>query len=219
MRTILYNNNKIMSIFAAGLFTFSGSLGTTPVNLMDQIKDTPVIVDTIDTASDKTEVKAIATPEKKLKKLATSYQSNATSYAATSTPVYSAPASNYITIGGRTVSIEYSNTTEYTPAVNAAYLNGSKFIYGHNSGTTFGHIAGLPVGTTFSVNLGGTTKTYRIANTVTLEKNSQVAPKMRAIVNAQYNGASYDLSIMTCAGTSYGNGDASHRTIVFAVAV
>ena len=42
---------------------------------------------------------------------------------------------------------------------------------------------------------------------------------MYAVAHARHSGVQYDLSIMTCYGTSFGNGDASHRLVIFANAI
>ena len=40
--------------------------------------------------------------------------------------------------------------------------------------------------------------------------------QMSAVAGARHGRVQYDLALMTCYGTSYGNGDASHRLVVFA---
>ena len=44
-------------------------------------------------------------------------------------------------------------------------------------------------------------------------RENGVEYKMRAIANGK---GRYDMVVMTCYGTSYGNGDASHRLVLFA---
>ena len=39
---------------------------------------------------------------------------------------------------------------------------------------------------------------------------------MYAVSLAVFDGVQYDMALMTCYGTSYGNGDASHRLVIFA---
>ena len=74
---------------------------------------------------------------------------------------------------------------------------------------------------------GGVNYNYRISNIVIYEKDVE-AGKLRingegsymyAVANARHDGVQYDLSIMTCYGTSFGNGDASHRLVIFANAI
>ena len=103
------------------------------------------------------------------------------------------------------------------------------FLFGHNSGTVFGHLAGLPIGTEFSVTIDGNTTNYRISNKIVF--NHEFTPSgqellypdgypgrnfMNSIVAARYLGQQYSLSLMTCHGISYGNGDASQRLVVYA---
>ena len=143
----------------------------------------------------------------------TQYNSSAAYVAAT--------PENRITIAGKTLEIQETSSTS---ADAGTHVNkyGAKFLYGHNSSVVFGGLQNLPVGATFSVTLNGQTKTYQIAQKVTFEKNNGLLQLggdgnfMNAVVNASFDGSSYDLSIMTCAGTSLGHGDATHRLVVFA---
>ena len=147
-----------------------------------------------------------------------------------SAPVYAAPAytapANNIAIAGRTIEIvDVANTT--VNAGNHVNRFRGKFLYGHNSAGVFGSIVGLGIGATFSVTTNGVTTNYRVANTVTFEKNTSTGQLqlngagsyMNGVAAAYYGGTYYDLALMTCAGTSYGNGDASHRFVIFATAI
>lgn len=140
-------------------------------------------------------------------------------------PAYEAP-SDSITIAGRTLDIvDVSDTT-----VNAGgHVNkyGDRFLYGHNTSNVFGGLTGLGVGSRFSVTYNGDTTYYAVTEVVVYEKNRETGKLqlngagsyMRSVANAKYDGVQYDLSIMTCYGTSYGNGDASHRLVLFANAI
>jgi sortase (surface protein transpeptidase) len=137
-------------------------------------------------------------------------------------PIYTAPA-NSITIAGRTIEIvNVASTT--VDAGNHVNKYGEKFLYGHNSYNVFGALLGLNSGATFSVTTDGITKNYIVSRAETFEKNRKTGKLqkdgkgslMYAVSLATYGGASYDLALMTCAGTSYGNGDASHRYVLFA---
>ncbi len=132
-----------------------------------------------------------------------------------------APA-NAISIAGRVLPIVDVADT----AVNAGnHVNkyGSKFLYGHNSSNVFGFLPGMKVGNVFTVAYGGTSRNYQIrevqifrkASETTLEANGQTY-RMTAIANGK---GRYEMVLMTCYGTSYGNGDASHRFVVFADAI
>ena len=140
-------------------------------------------------------------------------------------PVYTVP-SDSISIAGRTIRIVDVADT----AVDAGdHVNkyGDKFLYGHNTGAVFGNIVNMGVGSRFEVTYGGASTTYVVARTVIFEKNVETGKLqlngagsyMRSVANAKSDGVQYDLSLMTCYGTSYGNGDASHRFVIFANAV
>lgn len=123
---------------------------------------------------------------------------------------------NSITIAGHTLEVFSSDD----PKINAGTRVGlyGKLLYGHNYSSVFGPIVNLPAGSTFSVKLNGTSKNYQIVKTITLEK-SEVQNYMTALKNGQYRGKTYSYILMTCAGQNLGDGDATHRTLVFADAV
>ena len=138
-----------------------------------------------------------------------------------------------ITIAGNTVPIFYSSNT-LIDAGSQVGLYGAHFLYGHNSANVFGGLANLGVGARFTVTLNGTTRTYEVVNrdlqtkshfegttTRTIRMNGMRVSTQMKIMKAitaygEYNGVSYDYILMTCAGESYGNGDASHRLILMA---
>lgn len=140
-------------------------------------------------------------------------------------PVYVAPANN-IAVAGRTLEImDVADTT--VDAGNHVNKYGARFLYGHNTANVFGGLTSLGVGSTFSVTYGGITTTYQVAKVVIFEKNAGTGQLqlngtgnyMRSVANAKSDGVQYGLSLMTCYGTSYGNGDASHRWVIFANAI
>ena len=98
-------------------------------------------------------------------------------------------------------------------------------VYGHNSANLLGNLSSLGVGSEFTITEGGVARVYRVANVVLFEKNNGKlqlngqGSYMRGVASAQFMGAQYDVALMTCAGTAYGNGDASHRLVVFANAI
>lgn len=140
-------------------------------------------------------------------------------------PMYVAPK-NFIQIAGRNLEIvDVPDTT-----VNAGdHVNkyGDRFLYGHNTANVFGGIVNLGIGDTFSVVYNGATINYRVAKTVIYEKNTSngllqkdgAGSYMRLVADAKSDGVQYGLSLMTCYGVSYGNGDASHRFVIFADAI
>lgn len=104
---------------------------------------------------------------------------------------------------------------------------GDKFLYGHNSAAVFGGLSSLSVGSIFTVSYSGASTNYQVAKVVLYEKNIETGQLqlngkgtfMRAVAAARSEGVQYSLSLMTCAGTMYGGGDASHRLVIFANAV
>ena len=137
-------------------------------------------------------------------------------------PVYNTPA-NSISIAGRTIEIIDVPDTA-VDAGNHVNKYGEKFLYGHNSNIVCGGLKNVGVGGVFVVNYNGNTTNYVVSKVVIYEKNTTTGKLqlngtgnyMRQVANAKSEGVSYDLSIMTCYGTSYGNGDASHRYVIFA---
>ena len=128
---------------------------------------------------------------------------------------------NSISIAGRTIEVvNVANTKE--DAGNHVNKYGEKFLYAHNAASTFGVLNNLGEGSVFSVTTNGVTKNYQVRAKVIYEK---VAPttlrlngtdiEMSVVTRARYSGvATYDMALMTCYGTMYGNGDASHRLVL-----
>ena len=141
------------------------------------------------------------------------------------TPVYVSPTNN-IAVAGRVLEIvDVADTTVDSGGCVNKY--GDRFLYGHNTAGVFGGLTSLGIGNTFSVTYGGTTTTYQVAKIVIFEKNTAngrlqlngSGNYMRQVANAKNEGVQYGISLMTCYGTSYGNGDASHRFVIFANAI
>ena len=139
------------------------------------------------------------------------------------TRVVAPTTTNTITITGKTLSItDVSNTT--TDAKNHVNKYGDKFLYGHNTSGVFGNLKQLSEGDTFSVTYNNVLTSYKIEKIVIFEKNAENGKLqldgsgnyMLSVSKAKFGIKAYDLSIMTCHGTSYGNGDASHRLVIFA---
>lgn len=178
--------------------------------------DSQVAYDIVDVASDTDSINNV-------EKIETGELANNFKYTASySAPSYVAPRSNYISILGRTINLFNSNDTMIDAGSSVArYINGSKypgrFYYGHNSAWVFGGLANLWPGATFVINNGGVSYNYRVAKIETVSNDETLRKNMSKIASGRdYNGVQYDVTLMTCAGTSYGNGNATHRTIVYA---
>lgn len=137
--------------------------------------------------------------------------------AAPVTPNYA----NSITITGRTLEIIDVAATAIDAGTHVNRYG--KMLYGHNSAAVFGALSSLGVGSTFTVTSGGATTTYQVREVTTYQKIDDTTLgldgqtyRMSIITRAK---GKYDLSLMTCAGESYGNGDASHRLVIFASAI
>lgn len=107
------------------------------------------------------------------------------------------------------------------PSYYDIYRTG-KFIYAHNSSGLFGNLNYLEYGEIFTITEGGVTQSYQVMDKVVYEKSleSGLLNGSKSLTKAvEYEANGYDVSIMTCYGTIYGNGDASHRLVVFANAV
>ena len=143
-----------------------------------------------------------------------------------SAPNYVAPVgyTNSISIAGQTLEIIDVASEELDAGYHVNRMGG-KFLYGHNSGAVFGGLASMGEGSTFSINNGGVVTNYQVMLVEHFEKNDGKLQKngkgnfINAVIGATYMGQPYDLSIMTCEGQVYKDGDASHRLVLFANAV
>lgn len=135
-------------------------------------------------------------------------------------PVYVAPAmANYtVTRPIYTIS-EYENTAYSLTYTDIYKFN--KMIYGHNSWNLLGNLSGRYVGEVFTVTEGGVARQYRVAMVQIYQKTADgfLNGDKRLMGNIANTALGYDVALLTCAGTSYGNGDASHRLVVFANAI
>ena len=138
-------------------------------------------------------------------------------------PVYQLPQ-NYIQINGYTIPLSYTNTTaENAGAAQLAwYYKSGKHIYGHNYDYVFGsldwaHDGGYLDGMPFTVVMDGVANYYTVAthrvydklDAYTLGYGGQTT-SMYPIVNANLDGASYRMTIMTCYNGS------SQRLVLYA---
>lgn len=132
---------------------------------------------------------------------------------------------DYLAFNGRKIPLTEVDSTDRESGDGVNKIN--KLIYGHNSASVFAGLDTLTAGATFTISLGGAETTYRVFASVIYDKNPdgrlQLNGKgsyMKAIRDrASYNNTPHDLALMTCAGISYGNGDASQRLVIFADAI
>lgn len=111
-------------------------------------------------------------------------------------------------------------TTNYCSPGRTDYCSHNKYAFGHNTASQFGNLLNLPIGAvegnyTFSVTLNGRTATYKISQTKKYLKTDLQKPAQgwEPIIPSKVGA---DFSIMTCDGQSVGNGDATHRRVVYA---
>ncbi|MDO4747358.1 MAG: hypothetical protein Q4A70_03420 [Candidatus Saccharibacteria bacterium] len=184
------------------------------------------VVDKIDLKTHETEYTIDKIDESKLPEIANNYVgyvsyvrgvADSTGYGSVNV------VGNYISVNGRNISVVDVAST----AVNAGdHVNkyGARFYYGHNTGAVFGGLVNYGVGSSFSIYYGGVMHNYRVAKVMIFEKNvsnghlelNGSGNYMRSVADARSGGVQYDVSLMTCYGTSYGDGDASHRLVLYA---
>ena len=139
---------------------------------------------------------------------------------------YAAPAAGYVTtpvapqITNYTVTV-YSGTIV---ADNLSYYDiykTNKLVYGHNSYNLLGNLVNRYVGETITITEGGVAQTYRVSDIVLYEKTSDgyLNHDRTLMGRVMRTAMGHSVALMTCAGTSYGNGDASHRLVVYADAI
>ena len=121
-----------------------------------------------------------------------------------------------------TVTSYIGSVNEYvSTASSLSYYDIYKFqklVYGHNSGNLLGNLSGRAVGEVFTITEGGVVRNYQVMSMAvyakTADGNLENDPSLMR--NIAYGAMGYDVALMTCYGTSYGNGDASHRLVVYA---
>lgn len=91
-------------------------------------------------------------------------------------------------------------------------------VYGHNSSNLLGSLSNRYEGEIFTVTEGGVATNYRVAVKIWYNKTADGYLEgdpylMGDIVDTAMN---HSIALMTCAGVSYGNGDASQRLVVYA---
>ena len=96
-----------------------------------------------------------------------------------------------------------------------------KMIYGHNSWNLLGNLINRYVGEIFTITEGGVARNYQVMAKQVYKKTgvSSLNNDPGLMTNIATTALGYDVALLTCYGTSYGNGDASHRLVVFANAI
>lgn len=123
-----------------------------------------------------------------------------------------------------------SDTIVKNPGSNIYRTN--QIVYAHNSSALLGSIRSFTIGSNFTITENGITNTYEVADIEIFKKVDDYTLKlcdianydncydatyyMSTLENAKFRGKVYNLALMTCDGTSLGNGDATHRRVVFA---
>ena len=133
-----------------------------------------------------------------------------------STPVISAPAPlNYrvtTVVGSASEFISIHQNLSYSQIYRF-----EKLIYGHNTANLLGNLSTLTPGQIFTVTEGGTTTNYQVASVVYYQNTETGLNGDPALMTRiAYSALGYDTALMTCAGTPYGNGNATQRLVVFA---
>lgn len=107
----------------------------------------------------------------------------------------------------------YKNDIEVNPNYSDIYQTG-KLIYAHNTSGLLRGLYDLYNGDTFTIN----GVTYNVSERVVYEKTDAYSLNgSRAVMKNLKNSAyGHDFALMTCYGTSLGNGDATHRLVIFA---
>ncbi len=108
-----------------------------------------------------------------------------------------------------------------TPEIIAENLSPSdiyrfrKLVYAHN--TILGALHSFAPGQTFTLTENGVTTSYQVSAVVTYantESGLDGQPDLMGRI--AYSALGHSVALMTCAGTPYGNGNATHRIVVFA---
>ena len=150
--------------------------------------------------------------------LSTSSLQTTESHLYTSAPIITTVPAYNIQFGNHTLEIRNVDSTTVNSGNHVNKIG--KLLYGHNSATVFGDLQTLSLGETFTVTENNLVTTYQITAITLYEKN----PDGRLQLNGSGNymkairdkALGHDIALMTCAGTSYGNQDASHRLVIFA---
>ena len=133
--------------------------------------------------------------------------------------VYVAPTFNY------TVTINVGSRKEYNDtAFNLSYADIYRFksmVYGHNSANLLGNLAYATEGSVITVNEGAISQSYRVSSIVYYAKTADgyLNGDPYLVDTISKTAMGHSIAFMTCAGKPLGNGDATHRLVVYADAV
>lgn len=124
-----------------------------------------------------------------------------------------------IELDGKILSLEQTSDTKVDAGQHVKKY-GQKLFYGHNLPEVFGGLKNLEVGENFTVTESEILVEYKVAEVVTFNKVSSEVLELNNQKYAMSAIADYawghDAVLMTCAGESYGDGDATQRLVVFA---
>ena len=123
-------------------------------------------------------------------------------------------------VANYTVTIYSSEMVAHNLSYSDIYKTG-KLVYGHNSGNLLGNLSCRYVGEVFTITEGGVARNYVVSDIGLYEKTADgfLNGNKGLMGRIMRSALGHDVALMTCAGTSYGNGDASHRLVVYADAV
>ena len=129
-------------------------------------------------------------------------------------PVYTPQMANY------TVTIYSGEMVAHDLSYADIYKTG-KLVYGHNTGYLLGSLAYRYIGEEFTITEGGVATKYQVTDIALYEKTADGLLNNSKVLMKQImqTAMGHSVALMTCAGTAYGNGDASHRLVVYADAV
>lgn len=226
---IMLNNGSIVK---ADVSTAVDTDFSDTISVLDSYKEAENIE--IATSVNTTSVNVVSTDITPVKTAKTTVSTTPTTSANTSAD---ASASNHINAP--------INTYNYTVTKSITDLNShknpnndiisyGKLVYAHNTNNLLGTIRNLTKNDTFTLTKNGVTKTYQVVKSETFYKENDTTLKLcsnndqsdcnggvynmnnLAYAN-RFMGTHYDVALFTCTGRTLGDGDATHRKVVFAV--
>ena len=113
---------------------------------------------------------------------------------------------------------EYNNIS-VSPSYSDIYRF-QKLVFAHNAANLLGNLSSLTPGEAITITENGVAKSYIVVSTETIPKiNNYLNNDPQFINKLAYGANGHSLALLTCAGTMYGNGDASHRLVVYVDAI